>query len=183
MQIKKLSLPGPLIIKPKVFSDKRGFLYDMWSLHTYFKSGIKSKFVEVIHSYSKKNTLRGIHFQYPNLQGKLITILNGKIYEVIVDIRKNSPTFAKWCSIIIDSKNKEQLWIPEGFAHGYLVLSKSINIIYHHTRKYFPKNQKTIIWNDPLINIKWPIKKPKLSKRDSTALKLNENKLLPKWRK
>ena len=82
MQIKKLSLPGPLIIKPKVFSDKRGFLYDMWSLHTYFKSGIKSKFVEVIHSYSKKNTLRGIHFQYPNLQGKLITILNGKIYVV-----------------------------------------------------------------------------------------------------
>ena len=88
MQIRKLSLPGPLIIKPKVFSDKRGFLYDMWSLHTYFKSGIKSKFVEVIHSYSKKNTLRGIHFQYPNLQGRLISIINGKIFDATILIEK-----------------------------------------------------------------------------------------------
>jgi len=183
MKIKKLILPNTFIIEPKVFYDKRGFLYEIWSQDLYFKNKIKFKIVQVLHSYSKKNTLRGIHFQYPNLQGRLISIINGKIFDVIVDIRKNSPTFGKWCGCIIDSKKKQQLWIPEGFGHGYLVLSKTVDIIYKCTGKFFSNKQRTIVWNDPDIGIKWPIEKPILSKKDSTALKLSQHKNLPKWKK
>ena len=138
IKIKKLILPNTFIIEPKVFYDKRGFLYEIWRQDLYFKNKIKFKIVQVLHSYSKKNTLRGIHFQFPNLQGRLVSVINGKIFDVIVDIRKNSPTFGKWCGCIIDSKKKQQLWIPEGFGHGYLVLSKTVDIIYKCTGKYFP---------------------------------------------
>ena len=180
MKIKKLILPNTFIIEPKVFYDKRGFLYEIWRQDLYFKNKIKFKIVQVLHSYSKKNTLRGIHFQFPNLQGRLVSVINGKIFDVIVDIRKNSPTFGKWCGCIIDSKKKQQLCIPEGFGHGYLVLSKTVDIIYKCTQKYYPNNQKGIIWNDPSIKIKWPIKKPILSKKDLSAVTLKENKQLPK---
>ena len=183
MKIKKLTLPNVFIIEPKIFYDKRGFLYETWNQDLYFKNKIKFKIVQVLHSYSKKNTLRGIHFQYPNLQGRLVSIINGKIFDVIVDIRKNSPTFGKWCGCIIDSKKKQQLWIPEGFGHGYLVLSKTVDIIYKCTGKFFSNKQRTIVWNDPDIGIKWPIEKPILSKKDSTALKLSQHKNLPKWKK
>ena len=183
MKIKKLTLPNVFIIEPKIFYDKRGFLYETWNQDLYFKNKIKFKIVQVLHSYSKKNTLRGIHFQYPNPQGKLVSVINGKIFDVIVDIRKNSPTFGKWCGCIIDSKKKQQLWIPEGFGHGYLVLSKTVDIIYKCTGKFFSNKQRTIVWNDPDIGIKWPIEKPILSKKDSTALKLSQHKNLPKWKK
>jgi len=182
MKIKKLKFFGPFIIEPKIFKDKRGFLYEAYNQDIYSKF-IKSKFVQVICTQSKKNTLRGIHFQYPNLQGKLVSVIEGKIFDVIVDIRKNSPNFGKWCSVILDSKKKNQLWIPEGFGHGYLVINKKADVIYKCTRKYYPKNQRSIIWNDPSINIKWPIKKPILSKKDLSALKLNQHKSLPKWKK
>ena len=130
---------------------------------------------------SKKNVLRGIHIQYPNLQGKLISVISGKIFDVIVDVRKNSPTFGRWSSVILDSKKKSNLWIPEGFGHGYLVLSKEADILYSSTKKYFPKNQIDIKWNDPFININWPIKKPILSKKDSKGLELKsiETDLFP----
>ena len=183
MKIKKLTLPNAFIIEPKVFYDKRGFLYETWSQDLYFKNKIKFKIVQEIHSYSKKNTLRGIHFQYPNPQGKLVSVINGKIFDVIVDIRKNSPTFGKWYGCIIDSKKKQQLCVPDGFAHSYLVLSKTVDVIYKCTRKFFSNNQRTIAWNDPDIGIKWPIEKPILSKKDSTALKLSQHKNLPKWKK
>ena len=180
MKIKKLSLDGPLIIEPKIFHDKRGFLYETWNQDVYSKNNIKFKLAQIIHSYSKKNTLRGIHFQYPHLQGKLISVIHGKIFDVIVDIRKKSRTFGKWCGVILDSKKKKQLWVPEGFGHGYVVLSKDADVIYKCTCKYYAKNQQSIIWNDPDINIQWPTKRPILSKKDASALKLNEIKELPK---
>ena len=182
MKILKTSLPSVLIFKPKIYPDKRGFLYETWNHDVYSKLNVK-KIVQAIHSHSKRNVLRGIHFQYPNLQGKLVTVFNGKIFDVVVDIRKGSPTFGKWLGFFLDSKKKEQLWVPEGFGHGYLALTKTADVIYKCTCKYYPRNQKGIIWNDPLINIKWPIKKPILSKKDANALKLNENKQLPIWRK
>ena len=134
-------------------------------------------------SDSKKNTIRGIHFQYPNLQGKLVSVLQGKIFDVTVDIRKNSPTFGKWCGVYLDAKKKQQLWIPKGFAHAYLVISKTADILYKCNCKYYPKNQKYIVWNDSNINIKWPTKKPILSKNDANAIMLNEHKNLPRWKK
>ena len=183
MKIKTRSLKGPLIIYPKVFHDNRGHLYESWNQETFFKKKIKSKLVQVINTHSKKNTIRGIHFQYPNLQDKLISVINGEILDVIVDIRKNSPTYKKWIGITLNAKNKKQIWIPKGFGHGYLVLSKNADVIYKCTCKYYPKNQQSIIWNDPSINIKWPIKKPILSKKDSLAPKLDQIKNLPIWKK
>ena len=180
MKIKKLSLPGPCIIKPKIFYDKRGFLYETWNHENFLKKKIKFKIVQATFTHSKKNVLRGIHFQYPHLQGKLISIINGRIFDVIVDVRKYSPSFGKWCGVILDSKKKEQLWVPGGFAHGYLVLTKEADIMYEFTCKYYSKNQKSIIWNDPDIKITWPIKKPILSNKDANALRLNEHKNLPK---
>ena len=179
MKIKKLKLRGLFIIEPNIFHDKRGFLYETYNENLHLKL-IKSKIVQIIHSYSKKNTIRGIHFQYPHLQGKLVSVLQGKIFDVTVDIRKGSPTFGKWCGVFLDSKKKQQLWIPEGFGHGYLVMSKTADIIYKCTEKYYPNNQKGIVWNDPSIKIKWPTKKPILSKKDSSALTLQENKKLPR---
>ena len=178
MKIKKLKLKGLFIAEPNIFYDKRGFLYETYNEKLHLKL-IKKKVVQVIHSHSKRNTIRGMHFQYPHLQGKLVSVLNGKIFDVTVDIRKKSPTFGKWCGVFLDSKKKNQLWIPEGFAHGYLVMSKTADIIYKCTQKYYPNNQKGIRWNDPLINIKWPTKKPILSKKDFNALTLSENKKLP----
>ena len=172
-------MAGPFVIEPKVFHDRRGFLYETYNQSLYLKL-IKSKIVQVIHSHSKKNTIRGMHFQYPHLQGKLVSVLEGKIFDVTVDIRKNSATFGKWCGVFLDSKKKNQLWIPKGFGHGYLVMSNAADIIYKCTEKYYPNNQKGVKWNDPFVKIKWPTKKPILSKKDSTALNLKENKRLPK---
>ena len=183
LKIKKLILPGPLLIQPKVFHDKRGFLYETWNEKIYHNSNIKNKIVQVICSHSKKKTLRGIHFQYPNLQGKFISVIDGRIFDVIVDIRKKSPNFGKWCGLVLDSKKKQQLWIPEGFGHGYLVLSQSANIIYKCTCKYYPKNQQSIIWNDPDLKIKWPTQTPLLSPKDMKAKKLRDHKKLPEWKK
>ena len=183
MKIKKLSLDGPFIIEPKIFHDKRGFLYESWNQETYLKKKLNIKIIQITYARSKKNVLRGIHVQYPNLQGKLISVVNGKIFDVVVDVRKNSPSFGKWCGVILDSKKKSNLWIPEGFGHGYLVLTKEADILYSSTKKYFPKNQIDIKWNDPFINIKWPIKKPILSKKDTQALELKKIKSLPKWKK
>ena len=179
MKVKKLDLPGLFIIEPNIFYDKRGFLHETYNEDLHLKL-TKSKIVQVIHSHSKKDTLRGIHFQYPHLQGKLVSVIQGKIFDVTVDIRKNSPTFRKWCGVFLYSKKKKQLWIPKGFGHGYLVISKTVDIIYKCTQKYYPDNQKRIIWNDPSIKIKWPIEKPILSKKDSSAATLKENKQLPK---
>ena len=179
MKVKKLELPGLFIFEPNIFYDKRGFLHETYNEDLHLKL-TKSKIVQVIHSHSKKDTLRGIHFQYPHLQGKLVSVIQGKIFDVTVDIRKNSPTFGKWCGVFLDSKKKKQLWIPKDFGHGYLVISKTVDIIYKCTQKYYPDNQKRIIWNDPSIKIKWPIEKPILSKKDSSAATLKENKQLPK---
>ncbi len=183
MKLKKLSLPGPYLIEPKIFYDKRGSLYESWNKKNSFKKKIINNISQVTVTHSKKNVLRGLHFQYPNLQGKLISVMNGKIFDVIVDIRKNSPNFGKWCKVILDSKKKNILWIPQGFGHGYLVLSTFADVIYKCDCKYYPKNQKEIIWNDPFIGIKWPTKKPILSKKDANGLKLNEIHKLPQWKK
>ena len=145
MKIKKLKLPGLYIIEPKIFHDKRGFLYETYNENLHLKL-TKSKIVQVIHSQSKKNTIRGMHFQYPHLQGKLVSVLQGKIFDVTVDIRRNSPTFGKWYGVYLDSVKKQQLWIPKGFAHGYLVVSKRADIIYKCTDKYYPNNLVVLLF-------------------------------------
>ena len=162
MKLVDTKIKGLKIIKSNVFKDTRGFLRE-----TYQKKIVsKNDFPFDVMSFSKKNVLRGLHFQSKNAQAKIITVTNGKIMDVAVDLRKNSPTFGKYFSIIISSKNDFSFFIPENFAHGFLCLSKTCTINYKCSNYRNPKYEKTLSWNDPSVNIKWPLKKPILSKKD-----------------
>jgi len=160
---------GSYIIKPDFYTDKRGIFYETFHQKKYSKMLKNYKFIQDNFSKSKKNVLRGMHFQSKNSQGKLVFVIKGKIFDVIVDLRKNSRTFGKWKSIILSEQNKLQLWVPPGFAHGFLALSKDVNLIYKCTSLYNPKHDQTLIWNDKEININWPIKRPILSEKDKNG--------------
>jgi len=165
---KKLKIPEVILIEPKSFPDKRGFFMETYKQSEFAKSGIKEKFVQENHSRSKKNVLRGLHYQdRPKAQAKLVRCVSGEIFDVAADIRKNSPTYGKWVGIVLSEKNKKEIFIPEGFAHGFCVLSEKAEIIYKTSREYSPKYEKGVIWNDPAINIKWPVKNPLISEKDS----------------
>lgn len=175
----RLYLPEVVLIKPKIFTDERGFFLEIFK-HSEFKSfGIKDFFIQGNMSFSKKGVLRGLHYQrHPKAQGKLVMCLKGEIFDVAVDIRKGSPTFGEWVSVILSEKTKNMLWIPEGFAHGFLVLSEYAEVLYLVTgSEYAPQYEGGIIWNDPDIGIDWPlegIKEPILSPKDKTLPKLSE---------
>ena len=172
MRLIKTKIKGLLLLKSKVYSDKRGYLKE-----TYSKKILKKDFPFDIMSYSKKNVLRGSHFQSKNSQAKLITVTHGRIMDVAVDLRKNSPTFGKYFSIIINDFDDFSFYIPKDFAHGFLCLSESCTINYKCSDFRNPKYEKTLSWKDPNIKIKWPIKKPILSKRDkNTSLTLKDLK-------
>ncbi len=165
MKLIKTKIKGIKLIKSPVFKDSRGFLRE-----TYRKNVLnKKEFPFDIMSFSKKNVLRGLHFQSKNSQAKLITVTHGKILDVAVDLRKNSPTFGKYFSIKISHTDDFSLYIPDNFAHGFLCLSKNCTINYKCSDYRNPKHEKTLLWNDPLINIKWPIKKPILSDKDKLS--------------
>ena len=170
MKIIKTKFKDLLIYDKKTFRDKRGYFREL-----YIEKHFKTKFPFDVMSFSKKNVLRGLHFQSKNAQAKIITVTNGKIMDVAVDLRKNSPTFGKYFSIIISSKDDFSFYIPKNFAHGFLCLSKVCTINYKCSDYRNPKYEKTLSWDDPDVNIKWPIKKPILSKKDRfNGLKLHE---------
>ena len=165
----KTKIPGPLLIKSKIHKDSRGFLRETFK-NIYLKS---YKFPFDIMSYSKKNVLRGLHLQTKFSQAKIITVTHGKIFDVAVDLRKNSKTFGKHVSIIISDKDDFSFFIPPGFAHGFLCLSKECTINYKCSNYRNKSSEKTLSWNDPNIKIKWPCKRPRLSKKDKNGLNLN----------
>ncbi|MFN3740888.1 MAG: dTDP-4-dehydrorhamnose 3,5-epimerase [Thermodesulfovibrionales bacterium] len=163
----RFEIPDLILIEPVVFSDKRGFFLEFYKRSDFLKAGIKEEFVQDNHSCSLKGVLRGLHFQKdPEAQGKLIRCTRGEIFDVAVDIRKDSPTFGRWVSVILSEENRKMLYIPPGFAHGFQVISDMAEIIYKTTREYCPSHEAGIIWNDPELNIDWPIKEPLLSERD-----------------
>lgn len=171
---KKLSIPDVVLIEPKVFGDERGFFMETYKESEFFKFGIKKRFIQENHSKSKKGVLRGLHYQaFPKAQAKIIRCIAGEIFDVAVDIRKKSPTYKKWVAEVLSAENKKQLYIPEGFAHGFCVLSREAEIVYKCNREYSPENERGIIWNDSSIKIKWPIKKPVLSEKDKRWTTLN----------
>lgn len=173
LQTKQLSLAGLILIEPKVFTDERGFFLESWNQSKYQAAGITSNFVQDNLSFSQKGVLRGLHYQLPKAQGKLLQVLQGEIFDVAVDIRKSSQTFGKWEGVHLSSENKKQLFIPEGFAHGFLVLSETALVSYKCTELYHPENEKTIVWNDPTLNIAWPFEGEKIiSAKDQKGLKL-----------
>lgn len=175
MKVTATSIPDVLVIEPQVFGDERGFFFESFNARNFAKAtGINANFVQDNHSRSVKNVLRGLHYQIKQPQGKLIRVLSGEIFDVAVDIRKNSPTFGKWVGETLSSENKKQLWIPEGFAHGFLVTSEIAEVAYKTTDYWAPEHERCIIWNDPDIGIEWKIEgEPLLSGKDKIGLLIN----------
>jgi dTDP-4-dehydrorhamnose 3,5-epimerase len=174
MKVTKSKLSGVLTIEPKVFGDERGYFMETWQQQRYVEAGIKEQFVQSNVSKSQKGVLRGLHFQNPNPQGKLVYVLEGEVFDVAVDIRRGSPTFGQHEAIILSDKNHKQFYVPEGFAHGFCVLSESATFCYMCTNYYDASSEASLLWNDEALNIDWPINSPTLSNKDSKALKLNE---------
>ena len=169
-----LEIPDVLVIEPKVFSDERGFFFESFNQLTFeLAVGKPVAFVQDNHSQSVKNVLRGLHYQIQQSQGKLVRVLQGEVFDVAVDIRKSSPTFGAWVGEILSADNKKQLWIPEGFAHGFLVLTDRAEVLYKTTDYYVPEFERCIAWNDPVVAIKWCNKQPPvLSAKDKYAKSL-----------
>ena len=175
MDVIKTSIRDVKIIESKVFGDNRGFFMETWNQKDFEErvTGKPTVFVQDNHSKSKKGTLRGLHYQTQNTQGKLVRVVSGEVFDVAVDIRKNSPTFGHWVGVSLSAENKRQLWIPEGFAHGFYVISDEAEFVYKCTDYYNPSSEISIMWNDPDIGIDWPMdSEPMLSKKDEVGIKL-----------
>jgi len=174
MKLIKTGLPGVMIVEPEMFGDARGFFMETWHQVKYEKAGLPGCFVQDNLSYSERGVLRGLHFQNPNTQGKLVFVLQGEVFDVAVDIRSGSPTFGRWTGVTLSSDNKRQLYIPEGFAHGFCVTSETALFAYKCTDIYNPQAEGGIIWNDPDIGIVWPVENPILSEKDKMYSFLKE---------
>jgi len=169
LKVIETSLPGCSIIEPAVFGDARGFFFETWNADRFADAGLVSSFVQSNISSSSKGVLRGIHYQWPRPQGKLISVLQGEVYDVAVDIRRGSPTFGRWEAVILSAENKRQFWIPEGFAHGFVVLSETALFNYLCTDVYVKEADAGIRWNDADIAIDWPVSATQLSAKDEAA--------------
>lgn len=175
MNVTELSLPGVLLVEPKVHGDARGFFVELFHSARYEAHGMTEPFLQDNLSLSRRGVLRGLHFQNPSPQGKLVSVLSGEVFDVAVDVRSGSPTFGKWTSAILNDQNKHQLWVPGGFAHGFLVLSEQALFAYKCTNLYRPEAEHVILWSDPQIGIEWPLKEPpSLSPRDQNAVPLRQ---------
>lgn len=181
MKVIETAIPDVKIIEPTIFGDERGFFMETWNQNKFdeFVVGTPTKFVQDNHSKSKKGILRGLHYQTENTQGKLVRVVSGEVFDVVVDIRRNSTTFGKWFGVYLSEKNKRQLWVPKGFAHGFYVTSNEAEFVYKCTDYYNPNAEHSILWNDPILDIKWPLFAPPcLSDKDKRALTFSESELL-----
>lgn len=172
MDVIETDLAGVLLIKPRIFGDSRGKFFESYQAARYAKSGITPGFVQDNVSGSQRTVLRGLHFQHPHGQAKLVQALDGEVYDVAVDIRVGSPQFGHWVGVRLDSSEHQQLFVPQGFAHGFVVLSETALISYKCSDSYYPECEKSILWNDPHIGIDWPVSSPILSAKDAGALPL-----------
>lgn len=180
LNIRPTSLPGVLIIEPKVFGDERGFFMETYRADLFRAAGVDAVFVQDNHSRSARGVLRGLHYQEPNPQGKLVRCTRGALFDVAVDIRNGSPSFGKWLGIELSEANKLMLWIPPGFAHGFCALEDGTDLVYKCTAVYEPANDRSILWNDPDIGIEWPIASPLLSAKDAVAPRLSDAVAVPR---
>ncbi len=176
MNVVETELPGVLIIEPKVFGDARGFFMETWNAAAFSDAGLDFDFVQDNHSRSQKGVLRGLHFQNPNPQGKLMRVANGAVFDVAVDLRASSSTFGRWVGVELSAANKRMLWIPQGFAHGFLTLEENTDFLYKCTAPYAPQSEFTLAWDDPTVAIQWPIGdvEPLISAKDAKGISLGE---------
>lgn len=174
MKVEPTSLPEVLIVEPRWSGDARGFFQETWHLRRYAEAGVDAAFVQDNVSLSARNVLRGLHLQHPHGQGKLIWVMQGAVFDVAVDLRTGSPTFGGWAGAELSAQNRRQLWIPEGFAHGFCVLGETALLAYKCTDFYTPDSELTVRWDDPAIGIEWPVSDPVLSDKDAAAPRLAE---------
>ncbi|BBH40939.1 MULTISPECIES: dTDP-4-dehydrorhamnose 3,5-epimerase [Microcystis] len=181
MKVIPTEIPDVLIIEPQVYGDDRGFFLESFNQKDFReKTGVNTTFVQDNHSMSLKNVLRGLHYQIPNPQGKLVRVVNGSVFDVAVDARQSSPTFGQWVGCILSAENKRIFWVPEGFAHGFLVLSDRAEFLYKTTNYYYPQYEKTIAWNDADLGIDWPLETPPiLSPKDQAGQPFKSVEVFP----
>lgn len=181
MKVIPTEIPDVLIIEPQVYGDDRGFFLESFNQKDFReKTGVNTTFVQDNHSMSLKNVLRGLHYQIPNPQGKLVRVVSGSVFDVAVDARQSSPTFGQWVGCILSAENKRIFWVPEGFAHGFLVLSDRAEFLYKTTNYYYPQYEKTIAWNDADLGIDWPLQTPPiLSPKDQAGQPFKSVEVFP----
>ncbi len=181
MQVIPSELPGVLILEPKVFGDERGFFYESFNARAFEQAtGLKREFVQDNHSCSQRGVLRGLHYQVQQAQGKLVRVTAGEVFDMVVDLRRSSPSFGQWLGVHLSAENKRQLWVPEGFAHGFLVLSEVAEFLYKTTDYYAPEHERCIRWDDPTLAIDWPLSEPpQLSVKDQAGLAFLDAEVFP----
>lgn len=174
MNIVETAIPGPVIIEPRVFGDARGFFTETWNAAAFAEAGLDLTFVQDNHSRSQKGVLRGLHFQNPGPQGKLVRVTRGAVFDVVVDLRASSPTFGQWVGVELSAENKRMFWVPEGFAHGFLTLEDDTDFLYKCTAPYAPQSEFTLAWDDPAVGIEWPVTglDPIISEKDARGVAL-----------
>ena len=177
MKVVETALPGVLVIEPKVFGDARGFFLESWSRDAFAAAGLTMNFVQDNHSFSGRGTLRGLHYQLTHAQGKLVRVTQGEVFDVAVDLRRSSPHFGSWVGVNLSAENKRMMWVPEGFAHGFYVVSPAAEFLYKCTNVYDPGSERTLLWNDPSLGIDWPLAagvQTLLSPKDQAGLRLQD---------
>ena len=169
------SLPEVFVLEPRVFGDERGFFLESYNQRVFSEAGIADNFVQDNHSFSARNVLRGLHYQLKHTQGKLVRVIEGQILDVAVDLRRSSPTFGKWAAEVLSGTNKRVMWIPRGFAHGFLVISEAAHVLYKATDYYAPEHERTLAWNDPELKIDWRLDgEPIISAKDQRGVRLRD---------
>lgn len=174
MKVIETAIPGPLVIEPRVFGDARGFFMETWNVAAFAEAGLDLTFVQDNHSRSQKGVLRGMHFQNPGPQGKLVRVTRGAVFDVAVDLRRSSPHFGQWVGVELSADNRRMFWVPEGFAHGFLTLEDDTDFLYKCTAPYLPQNEHSLAWNDPAVGVVWPTTgiDPIISDKDASGLAL-----------
>ena len=181
MNIIETAIPGVLIIEPRVFGDARGFFMETWNAAAFAAAGLDLTFVQDNHSRSQKGVLRGLHFQNPGPQGKLVRVTHGAVFDVAVDLRASSPTFGQWVGVELSAANNRMFWVPEGLAHGFLTLEDDTDFLYKCTAPYAPQSEHTLAWDDPMVGIDWPVAglDPIISAKDAVGLALAQVPVFP----
>ena len=182
MEFEPTRIPDVILIRPRVFGDPRGFFLESWEQRKFAAGGVDVKFVQDNHSRSTRHVLRGLHYQLPNTQGKLVRVARGAVFDVAVDIRRSSSTFGQWVGVELSDTNNHMLWVPPGFAHGYLTLSETADFLYRCTEYYSPPDEKSIRWDDAAIGVKWPLApgvQPAVSAKDAAAGSFRDAQVFP----
>jgi dTDP-4-dehydrorhamnose 3,5-epimerase len=172
MKVTPTSLPDVKLIEPRVFGDERGFFYESWNRRALAQAGVDADFVQDNHSRSRRGVLRGLHYQIEHAQGKLVRVVVGEVFDVAVDLRRRSPTFGRHVSITLSAADKHMLWIPPGFAHGFVVVSEAAEFLYKTTDYWYPEHERTLLWSDQALGIAWPIAAPQLAAKDAAGTPL-----------